>query len=272
MAKLSVHRGTNSQAVLEQAQASTNNGALLVDKTSKYLYINDGSEDPIRIEGTRASEQTFDAKIKTRANALRATKTGTIIQIEDADPSVNQALIIIDGADTATMVGKNLCDSVLENSSISWDTTGIYAKKTLNFLPIGNYTISFFDTDNQPLSIFWQSGGTGITYSAGAQTCTVFKAEITDPQNAWVQFRANDSRAPAKDLIKMQIEAGDTATEFTPYAEPIIVASGTEIELVPDVATIYNKDAIITCEYSRDINAAYEELRNAILLLQGGTS
>lgn len=74
----------------------------------------------------------------------------------------------------------------------------------------------------------------------------------------------------------IQVEAGDTATEYEPYIEPTehaVNADGTAAgvtSLSPTTTLMTDVEgAIIDVEYNRDLNKAFDELKNAILALGG---
>lgn len=83
--------------------------------------------------------------------------------------------------------------------------------------------------------------------------------------------------AVCKNLIfKPQIEVGTTATEYEEYREPkkFAVSEDGTAENVTSLypTTVLMSDTpgfIIDCEYNRDINKAFDELKQAILSLGG---
>lgn len=76
-------------------------------------------------------------------------------------------------------------------------------------------------------------------------------------------------------VFKPQLEVGTTATPYEPYIEPTtytVEADGTVkgvTPLYPSTTLITDNRAIIECEYNRDINKAFEELRQIIISLGG---
>lgn len=206
--------------------------------------------------------------------ALRQSKSGEIFQITDASPLPHLATVTVEGADQAYVTGRNLFDGVYEDVIMGGAVNTGYARKTLDFLPAGRYMFSFSP------SIHWQSPrgeGYGITTVTSSTTFAddggilSIVVDITDPSIALIQFRCKDANTypVPKDVVRMQIEFGETLTEYTPYVEPIVVPSGGSVQLPQGVATVYAKDAVVTCEYNRDINAAFHELTQAIINLGG---
>ena len=200
--------------------------------------------------------------------ALRGTKSGEIIQITDASTLPHLATVNVDGADQATVAGKNLCDGVLSVGIVGVSEITSYARKNLDFLPVGIYTLSFSP------SIYWQSAnGATVKKRTNAEGggLAAMVVEITDPSEAWCQFRCHDTATypVPKDVVTMQIELGETPTEFTPYVEPVVVPAGGKVQLPQGVSTVYANGAVVTCEYNRDINIAFQELTQAIINLGG---
>jgi hypothetical protein len=74
----------------------------------------------------------------------------------------------------------------------------------------------------------------------------------------------------------LQLEIGETATEYEQYKTPIIYEVGTDgvangiVPIRPTTTLVTDTiGALIECEYNRDINKAFQELCNAIISLGG---
>lgn len=219
-----------------------------------------------------ATDEYVQGQMATRANALRSTKSGAIVKITDADALVNTAYVSVSGGAQATIAGKNLFNGVYEFPTVAGGNK-TYARLVLDFLPAGTYTLSFFP------EIYLQAQA-GITvdkrYARKLSDGNNYPYAITitipeEPaETPYIQFRYWGGGAFADNPVTTQIELGTEVAEvLTPYVDVVTVPTGTEVQLLPDVTTIYSKDAVVTCEYNRDINAAYEELRNAIISLGG---
>lgn len=77
-------------------------------------------------------------------------------------------------------------------------------------------------------------------------------------------------------VTNMQLELGNTATEYEPYIEPITYtpnADGTVdgvTSLYPNTTLMADTEGVlIECEYNKDINKAFAELQQAIISLGG---
>lgn len=147
-----------------------------------------------------------------------AEASGNIIDVSDSvgglavDCTISNAGGLLD----VTLCGKNLCDGVLSVGIVGGSESTSYARKNLDFLPVGIYTLSFSP------SIYWQSSN-GVTVkkqinAEGGGTAAVV-VEITNPSEAWAQFRCHDTATypVPKDAVKMQIEFGETPTEYEAY-------------------------------------------------------
>ena len=103
--------------------------------------------------------------------------------------------------------------------------------------------------------------------------------KITIPTDGLYNLQFNKiTNAEVLDIetLKVQVEIGETATQYEPYIEPVIYDVSTD-GIVEGVNSIYpsttlytdTPGAIIDTEYNRDINKAFAELQNALISLGG---
>ena len=96
----------------------------------------------------------------------------------------------------------------------------------------------------------------GLNIPAGTYTVSLDVTDTTQGSISW------------KD---MQIECGTSASDYEPYKEPIEYSYGEDIKSIYPSTTLMTDTAgaVISVEYNRDINKAFEELMKIILSLGG---
>ena len=114
--------------------------------------------------------------------------------------------------------GKNIFNGVLKNGQFSYGEATNYRRVEIT-LEAGTYSISFSE------KIYKQSSNITFTNPSGNfQTNTFTLTETTD---CYIQFRGYDNvngagqTAEFFNSLKIQVEKGDTPTEYEPYVEPI---------------------------------------------------
>lgn len=122
------------------------------------------------------------------------------------------------------------------------------------------------------------SGANRLIFGINGQTTdTAIEIDITDLPEGVYTVSANFTNITQGSISfrDIQLEAGTTATPYEPHIEPTtyaVEADGTVkgiMSLYPSTTLITDNRAIIECEYNRDINKAFEELRQIIISLGG---
>lgn len=95
------------------------------------------------------------------------------------------------------------------------------------------------------------------------------------PDRLFIQIKTTDTTTYDNTIVKLQIELGDTATDYEPYITPTEYTPDTD-GIVEGVTSLYptttltidTAGAIIDCEYNRDTNKAYSDLLQRIAALE----
>lgn len=156
------------------------------------------------------------------------------------------------------------------NCRVSWFGVGI----DIPVKPRDIYTFGL-KTDNSEARIvcgFYSSNGEYLSVVQGTNM------KITVPDNAyWMLCILASSRvADGVSFKEVQLEKGSNATEFCKYVPPQIMKSEGNGNVV-GVKSVYpvtiieadNGEVDISVNYNRDVNIAFNELRNAIIALGG---
>lgn len=225
----------------------------------------------------------------TFANALKGSKSGSAILIDDVSPvSHNMGVKISSNTVTdltavkVSRCGKNLFD-VSQVETITYDeqltnnkdgtlTVNTYGagitllKSICPALKVGDTcTFTFTTTGAQ---IIYLSGANIIWNNGKSLTIT------EDMLNSQVLFYCKKVDGVEYETVisDIQIELGSTATDYEPYMTPTeytSTADGTVdgvSSLYPNTTLTTDTDGvIIDCEYNRDINKAFAELQAAII-------
>ena len=243
----------------------------------------------------------------TFTNALKGSKSGSSILIDDVSPVTHEMGVKVRG--------KNLLNNILASSQKGVDLTcyGDYCvlngtcTESYNFmfqqanLQAGTYTLSTLKSNNieynsNPLiqlelhsidddSIIY-FGLTNNNVLNQFITFTVDKEYIL-----FLRIRIQQNITYDNYYIYPQLELGSTATNYTPYVDVTKVkliktnddgtvseeytpnADGTVesvTSLYPSISLTTDTDGVlIDCEYNRDINKAFAQLQSEIISLQG---
>lgn len=250
-----------------------------------------------------AGEVTTEYANNTFANALKGSKSGSAILIDDVS-SVSHEMRVKISSDTVTDLtavkvsrcGKNLFDkSNLKPGASTKKLTQINNGFTFQtnssnnvgvvihtiFLGAGTYYCS--GTIN---SLDGLKGGWGI-YDYNKPGFVINKVNsgtinasftITESKIYGLHFYAPTQSVADVTITctNVQLELGTTATDYEPYkecAEYTPNADGTVegvLHLYPNTTlTTDTEGVIINCEYNRDVNKAFAELQSAIISLGG---
>ena len=248
----------------------------------------------------------------TFANALKGSKSGSAILIDDISPVTHDMSVKIssDTVEDLTAVkvsrcGKNLLDinqarrgdfdtfsigdNVITATSDNSTTEVVSMDLFDGELPAGDYILSLnavienTPKHNRPNEIFiWKNGSfltlTNVMKTDGSYSPTL-KFTLSEKAKISIEFykNVNYSQETVSDTVykvtlsNIQLELGDTATEYEPYIAPTEftpTADGTVngvTSLYPNTALMTDTEGvIIDCEYNRDLNKAFAALEAAI--------
>ena len=242
------------------------------------------------------------------ANALKGTAQGASVTLDDVSPLehtipvkvrsknfVDYSKISGYSGDTVSIDGNVV---TLAAGNNGW---GLVLSGVRDFLEVGKtYTFSFAsmtgwgDTSTEKgfgFSFYYRDGTTSTFsgYYVGTAPYTItFKKEVRG-----VYFRTGWGEDKAENIVitGIQIEEGSAATEYTPFVPDVTAVTVTAADsegantathnpaedgscevasIAPSmVLTTDNENTVISCEYNRDINKAYDQLVQAILSMGG---
>ena len=230
--------------------------------------------------GIAVEEATRKAKYDV-ANAIKGFTSGEIIRVDDISPIEHNSVVWIHGKNILN--GELLSGVVADNKFNVYEQTvpNVY-KTTKTFLKAGVYTISFSRNVNIVRTVI-----DGVWKLASSTNLAYYTFEtLTD---GYVGFSFRDSAsitAPWSDTTLIQIEEGNTATDYEPYIDPTTVTVTEEttgatytpnadgiceiVSVSPNMTLSTDTDGVtINCEYNKDTNKVVESLVNAIISLGG---
>ena len=254
----------------------------LADGKDKYYYA--GNTFTVDKSTYRYMHLRLQVTNKTVDNAI------VYPMIEEGTTATSYAPYI---ADISTVKlykqGKNLFnnDTSLMKEISYIGTDGVERKRNGYevLLPVGTYTIkatpntTYSDTYIYSCVVdknnnFKQSTNVVLGNYEQAVTFNIEKGDALKVFDGVAQaLITSQSRFKKFDI---QVEIGETATEYEPYIEPTVydVSADGTVEGVKSIypnTTLYTdtSGAVIDAEYNRDINKAFAELQNAILAIGG---
>lgn len=266
--------------------------------------------DAVKAAEAQALEAVSNTPNSLFANAIKGTVSGEVIRVDDVSP--------VDHTVSVKVKSKNLIDldkvvfnrCVRDGEKVTSDINdSYYCKLTVNYL--GDYllankgkaiTFSVDDVHNRKLSIviFGTFKGSEDTFRSSlnvvGDTFTTFVIPNDLESVARMELRFNyDGAGSFTDtetvFEKFQLEAGNTATEYTPYVDPSTVTlslCGEDerniVTYTPDsegninavsvspTMSLYTDTAgvSIECEYTKDTNSVIQKLIERITALEGG--
>ena len=275
----------------------------IVDQTYNPNSENAQSGKAVK-EAVTAEQQRAD---NTFANALKCSKSGSAILIDDVSPVTHEMGVKVRG--------KNLLNNILTSSQKGVDLTSYRdywvlngtCTESYNFmfqqanLQAGTYTLSTLKSNNiednsNPLIQLELHGidDDSIIYF-GLTNNNVLNQFITFTVDKeyilFLRIRIQQNITYDNYYIYPQLELGSTATNYTPYVDVTKVKliktndDGTVSEeytpnadgTVESVTSLYPSTSLTTdtdgvlidCEYNRDINKAFAQLQSEIISLQG---
>lgn len=236
------------------------------------------------------------------SNALKETKSGSMVTLRDVSPIPHNMAVNVSGVEdpmslSVKVQGKNLINffDISAQQSVTYtNSNGSSITKTGYLLeglsPDEKYTISFSFNTNKICEwlYFYDIDENWIIQPIGYINYLTTNKVENNPKTFTVKAghhylitRGGGFTITTEEINKFntfQIEHGNTATEYEPYISPLTYtpnADGT----VPGITSIYpsmtiytepiSSGAIVECQYNRDINKAFDELKQAIISLGG---
>jgi hypothetical protein len=242
----------------------------------------------------------------TFANALKGKVIGEAVAMKDVSPVEHTLKVSVSGVNNFSNVkvkkyGKNLFDdSYLKQ--VTFTASEGDTRTNLGYeihLPAGEYAInvdiisdafdgyiySVVNTESGAYisNAFKNANGTTKPDSyiiTGSYNFAPLRYSLPDDAVIYIYDAIGahtfDLTREIFDKIQIQLEVGTTATAYEPYIAPTeypVNADGTVdgVTSIPSGTTLLTDTAgaVITAEYNRDINKAFEELYNAIISLGG---
>jgi len=215
------------------------------------------------------------------ANALKGTATGNPITIIDISPIAHKMKVSANvGGATVKRTGKNLYPS---NKPLSFPANNNYSIECDIPQPF-NYSLTInaeSENNNQTalVELSYDDGSVGylttinwnITFGVSKRVSgTIWDAGKTLKKITFLNWGKLVGT-----VSDIQIVLGETKADYEPYVEPITSVADEKgnVEGVTSAypTTILSSEdgVIITAEYNRDINKAFDKLQNAILSLGG---
>ena len=276
---------SSAKELMEGGRAYLNEAKQQADEAKKQIDEAKKQIDEAKKQADAIKEQREDLKQHT-ANALTETVSGESVFVSDISP-VEHGVKVKATSDTVTdlstvtvnAAGKNLCDGMLELGNIGMDNgaegVATIQKRTINYIPVKpntTYVISredlagkiytrFYDKDKNYLGYFFSAVPSPSTFTT-KENCYFLR----------LMFGGD------MDLTeKVQVELGDTATEYEPYSELAgsyeLSADGTAEgikSIYPNMTLIPDTEGVrVEAEYNKDLNKVIEKLINAIISLGG---
>lgn len=241
---------------------------------------------------TPLAMQTIKQKVTDDvSNALKGTKSGEIVTIDDISPLEHNIEVKVEGANHITKSGKNLIPypySTISDSGkgIIWTDNGdgtwivngtansaSYATSKPFMVSKGTYTFSGHITTQYESDcfIYIATEDLSIRYDLNDGNSKTFTLDKDTEMK--VVCRVGTGKKVENHIFKPQLELGTVATEFEPYIEPITYpvnadgsVDGVKSAYPTTVLTADTEGATIMAEYNKDINKTLGDLE----ILLGG--
>lgn len=220
------------------------------------------------------------------SNALKGTSSGEAIGINDVSPIEHEISVKISGVDDLTSVKVLKYGGNLLNFPSTYSWKGLYAAHTNTNVktvlkPNIRYALSYDEIEysEQGDGLVFVVNGNAILAWTEAKKPNYFTLdkEVTDfyiYTNGW-NYNASENTTATVTNLRIYTAENDYL-EYEPYIEPTEytpdadgVVSGVT-SLYPSTTLMTDTDgAVIDAIYNKDINKAFEELKNAILATGG---
>lgn len=255
-------------------------------KSHEDYLINtlDSHKKMIQEIGAGESDLMYEKSKNLFANALTGSASGKPIFITDVSPLEHELKIKLT-SDTVTDFsrvtiikgGKNFCpiSSGEKKGDITVDITNVCPKGVQ--LTASGYIERNVENEQARLRIEYILNGEKkyifqnewVITRGHCEVSFTLPIEATSVKITAQMLGTTNGSISVKNL---QIELGEKSTEFEPFIEPIMVtanAEGTVEGLTSHYQTITlytaTEGITINCEYNRDINKAFEELKSLLM-------
>ena len=257
------------------------------DHSSKHFYLL--SEQKTWTSGTShtITATSLISQVVIYCNAeLNSVTTISNIQIEKGTVATEYTPYVDVKGTTVKRYGRNLfSNDTSKIDEVSWEGGNRQYFGYDMRLPVGRYYIYArrkFETGEGSAFIYGyiehkDGSGTALSYGPVAGTSYADRTfSITDGDRFYLYNATGAALDVTEDVFNaynIQIELGEKATEFEPYdmVEAVADADGNVKGLTshaPNMILITdNNEAVIECEYNRDINKAFEEITQAMVSL-----
>lgn len=255
------------------------------DHSSKHFYLL--SEQKTWTSGTShtITAASLISQVVIYCNAeLNSVTTISNIQIEKGTVATEYTPYVDVKGTTVKRYGRNLfSNDTSKIDEVSWEGGNRQYFGYDIRLPVGAYYMYArrkFEAGEGSAFIYGyiehkDGSGTALSYGPVAGTSYADKTfSITDGDRLYLYNAtggALDVTEKVFNAYNIQIELGDKSTEFEPYnmVEAVADAKGNVEGLTshaPNMVLITdNNEAVIECEYNRDINKAFEEITQAMI-------
>lgn len=283
----------------ETERETTEQARKTAESARKTAETERQANETARVNAEKTRETNFNAwsgiysQLNNLSNALKGKASGETVKVDDVSTVEHTAKVrvsgknlfrpIIDGAQYQVET------EILENNIIKTTgktvNTGGYSQLKLS-LKEGTYTLTAtvqgntVETETKNISVWkQQNGGLIVKWEEGkAKTFT-----ITQDMEVWLGLYA---RCAINETVlwAIQLEEGDTATEYEPYIKPesvTVLVYGTDettaetftpnadgtleiLSISPTMTITTDKAVTIEIEYNRDINKVIKSIEEKI--------
>lgn len=199
----------------QQAAIATKGAAVLDSIPEEYTALNQN------VEGNAA-------KINELSNAIKGKLSGEAVRADDVSPMEHKPLVVVRGKnlfdiskiETNSYLTNNGDGKIIVAAGAYHVTTGKKLSELCPRLSVGDVCVLSFE-NLSPTSKFLHLSITGTWFPDSAKTIT---REMLNSTVAVYGVHPNDSNHGEENVISnIQVEFGETATEYTPYIDPSTV-------------------------------------------------
>lgn len=238
---------------------------------------------------TVMSQKSVTEQLKQRSNALKGKMSGTVVIITDIAPTYRGMAVKVSGVDDVSAVkvlktGLNLWDEQWELGTIVSSGKNVTSTNTIrskNYIPVKAgvklylhapqmMRVFYYDTNKAQYNYVYPNSGETVTpkqdgyirFAVGGDVGSL--APITEYANNICISVYNEAVNGTYEAYKQEI--------YTVNADGLPASGAVDGVTAFDPTTTLMTDiegAVIEVEYNKDINKAFDELKNAILALGG---
>ena len=238
---------------------------------------------------TVMSQKSVTEQLKQRSNALKGKMSGTVVIITDIAPTYRGMAVKVSGVDDVSAVkvlktGLNLWDEQWELGTIVSSGKNVTSTNTIrskNYIPVKAgvklylhapqmMRVFYYDTNKAQYNFVYPNSGATLTpkqdgyirFAVGGDVGSL--APITEYANNICISVYNEAVNGTYEAYRQEI--------YTVNADGLPASGAVDGVTAFDPTTTLMTDiegAVIEVEYNKDINKAFDELKNAILALGG---